>query len=265
MKARKPFRRLFNRARSAPRLPARAKHGYSSAINFHRKVPMTICPARPASRPAALRPRQRRADEAGRLHGADAGRRRAPNSPTAARRRSTPNCSARPAPARSRSRCWCTAAAGPSNTAASRSCATWPARSPRRASRCGTSNTAAPTRRAAAIPAPTRTSTPRSTCWAPRRTPQQLDLGRIVAIGHSAGGQLVQWIAGREQIPAVEPAVPARGRCRCARSSAWAAWPTCATSSELIKTSCGRDTVRAGRRAEQQPGRMCLPTPTRPS
>ena len=34
---------------------------------------------------------------------------------------------------------------------------------------------------------------------------QQLDLGRIVAIGHSAGGQLVQWIAGRERIPVSSP------------------------------------------------------------
>jgi len=30
---------------------------------------------------------------------------------------------------------------------------------------------------------------------------QPLDLERIVAVGHSAGGQLVQWIAGRERIP----------------------------------------------------------------
>ena len=34
---------------------------------------------------------------------------------------------------------------------------------------------------------------------------QRLDLGRIVAIGHSAGGQLVQWIAGRERIAPSSP------------------------------------------------------------
>ena len=34
---------------------------------------------------------------------------------------------------------------------------------------------------------------------------QQLDTGRIVAIGHSAGGQLVQWIAGRARIAATSP------------------------------------------------------------
>jgi acetyl esterase/lipase len=33
----------------------------------------------------------------------------------------------------------------------------------------------------------------------------RLDLDRIVAVGHSAGGQLVQWIAGRARIPATSP------------------------------------------------------------
>jgi acetyl esterase/lipase len=33
----------------------------------------------------------------------------------------------------------------------------------------------------------------------------QLDLQRIVAVGHSAGGQLVQWIAGRSRIPKSSP------------------------------------------------------------
>jgi acetyl esterase/lipase len=32
-----------------------------------------------------------------------------------------------------------------------------------------------------------------------------LDLGRLVAVGHSAGGQLVQWMAGRPRIPASSP------------------------------------------------------------
>jgi acetyl esterase/lipase len=34
---------------------------------------------------------------------------------------------------------------------------------------------------------------------------QQLDLSRLVAVGHSAGGQLVQWVAGRARIPASSP------------------------------------------------------------
>ena len=33
----------------------------------------------------------------------------------------------------------------------------------------------------------------------------QLDTTRIVAMGHSAGGQLVQWIAGRGKLPATSP------------------------------------------------------------
>jgi acetyl esterase/lipase len=36
-----------------------------------------------------------------------------------------------------------------------------------------------------------------------RRYP--LDLNRLVAVGHSAGGQLVQWMAGRARIPATSP------------------------------------------------------------
>jgi acetyl esterase/lipase len=36
-------------------------------------------------------------------------------------------------------------------------------------------------------------------------TPHRLDTGRIVAVGHSAGGHLVQWIAGRARIPASSP------------------------------------------------------------
>ena len=33
----------------------------------------------------------------------------------------------------------------------------------------------------------------------------QLDVKRIVAMGHSAGGQLVQWIAGRDKLPKTSP------------------------------------------------------------
>ncbi|MEO7001562.1 MAG: alpha/beta fold hydrolase [Ktedonobacterales bacterium] len=36
-----------------------------------------------------------------------------------------------------------------------------------------------------------------------------LDLGRIVALGHSAGGQLALWLAARPRIPAGSPLVPA--------------------------------------------------------
>ena len=37
-----------------------------------------------------------------------------------------------------------------------------------------------------------------------------LDLGRLVAVGHSAGGQLVQWLAGRNRIPGASPLHQAR-------------------------------------------------------
>ena len=69
----------------------------------------------------------------------------------------------------------------------------------------------------------------------------RLDLGRVVAVGHSAGGQLVQWIAGRERIPAgsvlyrkqmlpVRAVVSLGGLADLRRER------------ELIKASCGRDT-----------------------
>jgi len=70
-----------------------------------------------------------------------------------------------------------------------------------------------------------------------------LDLGRLVAVGHSAGGQLVQWMAGRERIPASSPLYSARplpvrnvvslgGLADLQREAA------------LIKSSCDRDTVQ---------------------
>jgi acetyl esterase/lipase len=68
-----------------------------------------------------------------------------------------------------------------------------------------------------------------------------LDLNRVVAVGHSAGGQLVQWIAGRSRIPATSPlyrskmlpvkAIVSLGGLADLRRER-----------ELIKTSCGRDT-----------------------
>lgn len=70
---------------------------------------------------------------------------------------------------------------------------------------------------------------------------QPLDLDRVVAVGHSAGGQLVQWIAGRARIPAASPlhrsamlpvrAVVSLGGLADLRRER-----------ELIKSSCGRDT-----------------------
>jgi acetyl esterase/lipase len=67
-----------------------------------------------------------------------------------------------------------------------------------------------------------------------------LDLDRLVAVGHSAGGQLVQWLAARPRIPATSPLyqahpVPVRhvvslgGLADLRREAA------------LLKTSCERD------------------------
>ncbi|WP_020654242.1 alpha/beta hydrolase [Massilia niastensis] len=79
-----------------------------------------------------------------------------------------------------------------------------------------------------------------------------LDLGRVVAVGHSAGGQLVQWIAGRARIPRDSPLyradpLPVRnivslGGLADLRHEA-----------ALIKSSCGRDTAQLA--GEAGPGR----------
>lgn len=70
----------------------------------------------------------------------------------------------------------------------------------------------------------------------------QLDLGRIVAIGHSAGGQLVQWIAGRARIPASSPLyradpLPVR------EIISLGGLADLRGERALIKHSCGRDTA----------------------
>jgi acetyl esterase/lipase len=81
----------------------------------------------------------------------------------------------------------------------------------------------------------------------------RLDLDRVVAVGHSAGGQLVQWIAGRARIPASSPLhrtsmLPVRavvslgGLADLRRERA------------LIKANCGRDTPElAGRPSAARP------------
>ena len=71
---------------------------------------------------------------------------------------------------------------------------------------------------------------------------QQLDLGRIVAIGHSAGGQLVQLIAGRARFPASSPLfradpLPVR------EIISLGGLADLRNERALIKHSCGRDTV----------------------
>jgi acetyl esterase/lipase len=80
-----------------------------------------------------------------------------------------------------------------------------------------------------------------------------LDLQRVIAVGHSAGGQLVQWIAGRARLPAssvlyrkdvlpVRAVVSLGGLADLRRERA------------LIKESCGRDTPElAGEPSRERP------------
>ncbi len=84
-------------------------------------------------------------------------------------------------------------------------------------------------------------------------TARPLDLGRLVAVGHSAGGQLVQWLAARPRILATSPlyrkdVVPVRhvvslgGLADLRREAA------------LLKTSCDREIVElAGTPSAERP------------
>jgi acetyl esterase/lipase len=70
----------------------------------------------------------------------------------------------------------------------------------------------------------------------------QLDTGRIVAMGHSAGGQLVQWIAGRSRIAPSSPLfhpnpLPVR------EIISLGGLADLRNEKDLIKASCGRDTA----------------------
>ena len=69
-----------------------------------------------------------------------------------------------------------------------------------------------------------------------------LDLERLVAVGHSAGGQLVQWLAGRPRIPATSPLyqahpVPVR------RVVSLGGLADLRREAALLRTSCGREIV----------------------
>jgi acetyl esterase/lipase len=71
-----------------------------------------------------------------------------------------------------------------------------------------------------------------------RRNP--LDLQRLVAVGHSAGGQLVQWLAARPRIPTSSPlyrtdTVPVR------QVISLGGLADLRREQEVIKSSCGRD------------------------
>jgi len=71
----------------------------------------------------------------------------------------------------------------------------------------------------------------------------QLDLTRIVALGHSAGGQLAQWIGARSRIPATSvlyQAAPLPVR----QVISLGGLADLRREKDLIKSSCGRDQVQ---------------------
>ena len=73
-----------------------------------------------------------------------------------------------------------------------------------------------------------------------RRYP--LDLERLVAVGHSAGGQLVQWMAGRSRIPASSPLHPT-GTLQVRRVVSLGGLADLRREATLIQSSCERSTA----------------------
>ena len=84
-------------------------------------------------------------------------------------------------------------------------------------------------------------------------TSYQLNTGRIVAMGHSAGGQLVQWIAGRSRLPKSSPLFQA-APLPIKHIISLGGLADLRHERDLIKSSCGRN-------IEQLTG---LPSDTRP-
>jgi acetyl esterase/lipase len=72
---------------------------------------------------------------------------------------------------------------------------------------------------------------------------RRLDLNRIVAIGHSAGGQLVQWIAGRSRIAPSSPLFQAHPL-PVREIISLGGLADLRNEKDLIKASCGRDAVQ---------------------
>lgn len=81
----------------------------------------------------------------------------------------------------------------------------------------------------------------------------KLDLERIVAVGHSAGGQLVQWIAGRGRIPAGSPLYHPDGL-KVDRIVSLGGLADLRHEAALIKSSCDRDIAQlAGTPSPERP------------
>ncbi|WEF32678.1 alpha/beta hydrolase family protein [Pseudoduganella chitinolytica] len=71
----------------------------------------------------------------------------------------------------------------------------------------------------------------------------RLDLARIVAVGHSAGGHLAQWAASRHRLPAWSPAY-ARDPLALPAVISLGGLADLRHQAALIKSSCERDTVQ---------------------
>lgn len=81
----------------------------------------------------------------------------------------------------------------------------------------------------------------------------KLDLERIVAVGHSAGGQLVQWIAGRGRIPAGSALYHPDGL-KVDRIVSLGGLADLRHEAALIKSSCDRDIAQlAGTPSPERP------------
>ncbi len=81
----------------------------------------------------------------------------------------------------------------------------------------------------------------------------QLDTSRIVAVGHSAGGQLAQWIVGRSKIAASSPLFQAQSL-PIRQVISLGGLADLRREHDLIKSSCGRDLVQlAGSASAERP------------
>jgi acetyl esterase/lipase len=82
---------------------------------------------------------------------------------------------------------------------------------------------------------------------------QPLDLQRLVAVGHSAGGQLVQWMAGRSRIGAASPLHPS-GKLQVGRVVSLGGLADLRGEAALIESSCGRSVAElAGTASKARP------------
>ena len=88
----------------------------------------------------------------------------------------------------------------------------------------------------------------------------RLDLGRVVALGHSAGGQLALWLAARHKLPRDSPLWTRLAPRRCGASSRSPASPTCArprprrsAATRSRSSWAGRRPIGAGRVRESSP------------